>query len=84
MCHRRSFLKLALGCVGMIINRRLIMTIFDPAPVKVQAAVRTMLLSLIILDASIVLLASPNRWYAVAVALLVLPAQFLGRFLAMT
>jgi 4-hydroxybenzoate polyprenyltransferase len=75
---------LALGCIGVIINRRLVMTIADPIPAKVQAAVRTMLLSLIILDASILLVATENRWGAIAVALLVIPAQLLGRFLAMT
>ncbi len=81
---RRVRAALALGLVGLVINRRLLAALFDPAPAKVQAAIRTMLLSLIMLDATLVFFVRENSAYAVSVALLLIPATFLSRFLAVT
>ncbi len=75
---------LALGFIGVIINRRLIVAIADPVPGKVQAAIRTMLLSLVMLDASLVFFVQPDRNDAILVALLLIPATLLGRLLAIT
>jgi 4-hydroxybenzoate polyprenyltransferase len=75
---------LILGAIGVIINRRLATAVFDPNPKKVQASIRTMLMSLVMLDATIVFFANDNRMYAFAVVLLLLPAQALVRFLAVT
>jgi 4-hydroxybenzoate polyprenyltransferase len=75
---------LALGFIGVIINRRLIVAIADPVAGKVQASIRTMLLSLIMLDASLVFFVQPDRNYAIFVALLLIPATLLGRLLAIT
>jgi 4-hydroxybenzoate polyprenyltransferase len=75
---------LALGLIAVVINRRLITALFDPVPAKVQAAVRTMLLSLIMLDASLVFFVQEDQRYAIAVALLLIPATLLGRLLAIT
>jgi 4-hydroxybenzoate polyprenyltransferase len=75
---------LALGFIGIIINRRLLAAVFDPSPAKVQMSIKTMLLSLIILDASLVCFVQEERMYAIAVALLLIPATFLSRMLAIT
>jgi 4-hydroxybenzoate polyprenyltransferase len=83
--HPRSWnTALALGVIGLIINRRLIVAVADPIPGKVQAAIRTMLLSLIMLDASLVFFFQPDRNYSIWVAFLLLPAVFLGKRLAIT
>lgn len=75
---------LALGCIGMIINRRLVVALSEPVPAKVQAAVKTMLLSLIMLDATLVFFVQEDRTYAFAIVALLIPAQILARFLAVT
>jgi 4-hydroxybenzoate polyprenyltransferase len=75
---------LLLAAIGVIINRRLTTAIFDPSPAKVQASVRMLLMSLVMLDASMVFFVNENRLYAFAVVLLLVPAQALARFLAVT
>lgn len=75
---------LALGVIGVIINRRLVAALSDPAPLKVQAAVRTMLMSLVMLDATVVFFVQEDRTYAFAVVALLIPAQIFARFLAVT
>lgn len=75
---------LILAAIGVIINRRVTSAIFDPVPAKVQASVRSLLMSLVMLDASLVFFANENRMYAFAVALLIIPAQALARYLAVT
>ncbi len=82
--ERQTQAALALGMIALIINRRLFTALFDPVPGKVQPAVRTMLLSLIMLDASLVFYVQENQAYAIFVALLLIPATLLGRFLAIT
>jgi 4-hydroxybenzoate polyprenyltransferase len=82
--HRSWNAALALGCIGVVINRRLIVAIADPIPAKVQASIRTMLLSLIMLDASLVFFVQFDRNYSILVAMLLLPAVFLGKRLAIT
>ncbi len=84
MAQRSWNTALALGFIGIIINRRLLAAVIDPSPAKVQASIRTMLLSIIILDASLVFFVQEDRLYAIAVALLLLPATFLSRMLAIT
>ena len=81
---RQTRAVLALGLIAVVINRRLITALFDPVPAKVQAAVRTMLLSLIMLDASLVFFVQEDQRYAIALALLLIPATLLGRLLAIT
>jgi 4-hydroxybenzoate polyprenyltransferase len=75
---------LAVGFIGIIINRRLLAAVLEPSPAKVQGSIKTMLLSLIILDASLVFFVQEDRLYAIAVALLLIPATFLSRMLAIT
>ncbi len=81
---RQTRAALVLGLIAVVVNRRLITALFDPIPAKVQAAVRTMLLSLIMLDASLVFFIQEDQRYAIAVALLLIPAILLGRLLAIT
>jgi 4-hydroxybenzoate polyprenyltransferase len=75
---------LALGIIGVIINRRLLAALSDPIPAKVQMGVRTMLMSLVMLDATLVFFVQEDRTYAFAVVALLIPAQILARFLAVT
>jgi len=75
---------LALGFIGVIINRRLLTAVIDPSPAKVQASIKTMLLSLIVLDASLVFFVQEDPHYAIGVVLLLFPAVILSRVLAIT
>jgi 4-hydroxybenzoate polyprenyltransferase len=75
---------LAMGLIALVVNRRLFTALFDPVPAKVQGAVRTMLLSIIMLDATLVFFAREDGTYAIVVALLLIPATLLGRVLAIT
>jgi hypothetical protein len=82
--QRQTQAALALGMIALVINRRLFTALFDPVPAKVQAAIRTMLLSVIMLDAALVFFVQENQTNAITVALLLIPATLLGRFLAIT
>ncbi len=75
---------LLLGIIILTINRRLIAAYFDPVPEKVQPAVKMLLLSLILLDATIVLLKTGNLVYAMVTATLLIPAYVLGRWIPLT
>jgi 4-hydroxybenzoate polyprenyltransferase len=75
---------LAIGLIALVVNRRLFTALFDPVPAKVQGAIRTMLLSIIMLDATLVFFAREDSTYAIVVALLLIPATLLGRVLAIT
>ena len=66
------------------INRRLVAAVSDPVPKTVQSAVRTMILSLIVLDAAIVLIATRDPVLAIATVALLLPAALLGRWVFVT
>ncbi|MEX0715054.1 MAG: UbiA family prenyltransferase [Planctomycetaceae bacterium] len=76
-----------LGVIALSIDLRLFAAIGNPSPAHVQAAVRTMLLSLVMLDAALVWFAVKNEdapLYALATATLVIPALIVGRFMKMT
>lgn len=70
--------------VAVTINRRLLQAIGNPSPYFVQAAVKLMLVSIITLDATVVLASTGALVPAVAVALLIIPAFYLGRWLYLT
>lgn len=70
--------------IALTIDRRLLQAIQNPSPTYVQAAVKLMLLSIITLDATIVLAATGAFAPALAVALLIVPAMFIGRWLYLT
>jgi len=77
---------LLLGVIILTINRRLFAAIADPAPPKVQTAIRTMLMSLIMLDASLIYfkLGPEGAAFAIATALLLVPSVLLGRWMSVT
>lgn len=70
----------------LIINFRLSNAIVEPLPVRVQTAIKTMLLAIPIWNATLVaVVLGPNSVvWAVGVGLLVVPAAFVGRFLKLT
>jgi 4-hydroxybenzoate polyprenyltransferase len=75
---------LCLGAIIALINRLPILAIRDPRPERVQAAIRVMLTSLILLDATLVFIQTEDTLPALVIAALLIPATFLGRFIFMT
>ena len=73
-----------LAVISLTIIRRLLRAISDPEPARVQTAIKTMLLSLVMLDATLVLFATGTPALAIAVALLMVPAFLLSRWIPMT
>ncbi len=73
-----------LAVISLTIFRRLLAGISDPSPERVQLAVKVMLLSLVTLDATIVLFVTSNRTYAILTAALIIPARLLARRIPMT
>lgn len=73
-----------LAVIAITIMRRLLRAISRPEPALVQTAIKTMLLSLITLDATLVLFATGTPALAIAVALLMVPAFLLSRYIPMT
>jgi 4-hydroxybenzoate polyprenyltransferase len=82
----RSAVLLALAIIVLTINRRLAVAVAQPVPERVQPAIRTMLLSIIVLDATLIAcrLGPSGIGYAVVTILLLIPAMFLGRWIRMT
>lgn len=70
----------------LIINFRLSNAIVEPLPARVQAAIKTMLLAIPIWNATLVavVLGPQCIVWAAGMALLVVPAAFIGRFLKLT
>jgi len=75
---------LALAVIALIINRRLVKTLFDPVPEKVQPAVKGMLMSLVVLDGMMVFFKTGSPEYALATVALLAPALLLGRWIFVT
>lgn len=69
----RTYYPILIGLVGLTVLNRAISGIMRPVSRRVQLAVRHALLSLILLDASVVLMWA-GTWYGVAVVILMLPA----------
>ena len=77
---------LVLGMIALTINRRILFALQLPEPETVQAGVRMMLLSVIMLDATCIYfkLGDPGMNYAAATACLVIPSLILGKWMSMT
>lgn len=75
---------LAWGIVLLVINRGALLALTEPSPKRVQTAVKTMIQWLIMIDAVAVYAVSGNAVYALAVAVLLFPAMFLGRWIFVT
>lgn len=68
---------------GVMILRRALVAVFDPAPAYVQAAVKHCLLTYVMLTACVVLAVRGGYW-AVAVVALLIPTVLLGRWVYST
>ena len=66
------------------INRRLVQAILSPVPQNVQIAVKTMLMSYVMLNAILVFVWTANPQYAILTAALLLPTILLSRWMAVT
>lgn len=74
-----------LAAIALTINRRMLSAIAAPVPSAVQGAVRTLLLSIITLDAAMIFAKTGNIMLAAAVATgLLVPALLIGRAIRMT
>ena len=80
-----------LGVVGFTVNRRVIEALKNPSPVTVQGSIKVMLLSLVMIDATLIYWflntpdgASYGAAHAVATSALVIPAMLLSRVIPMT
>ncbi|TXT26985.1 MAG: 4-hydroxybenzoate octaprenyltransferase [Planctomycetota bacterium] len=77
----------ALGILAMILftlDRRLAVAIAQPSPQHVQLAVKVLLLSLVMLDATLIYAFNGNVELAMATVALLIPAIGLSRLIAMT
>ena len=75
----------AIGVVTVTIQRRLARAIRNPSPAMVQTAIKTMLLSLVVLDAIVVQYVTyPESSYAIGTVSLLVPALLLARRIPMT
>jgi 4-hydroxybenzoate polyprenyltransferase len=81
---QRETALFVLAVISMTIVRRLLRAISQPEPARVQTAIKTMLLSLIMLDATLVFFATGTPELAIGVALLMIPAFLLARWIPMT
>lgn len=72
------------GMIALMIDVRVVAAAAEPSPRRVQAAVKAMLLAIIILDATAVLAQTGERSLAVGTAALVVPALLLGRWVYVT
>lgn len=79
---RKSALILAI--ITLIIDRRILTSVMDPTPERVQATVRTMLMSVISLNAIVIYHATGSVPLTIGIAAMLLPAMFLGRFMTIT
>lgn len=77
----------ALGILAMILltlDRRLAVAITQPSPQHVQLAIKVLLLSLVMLDATLIYAFNGNVEMAMATVALLIPAIGLSRLIAMT
>ena len=75
---------LSLAVVALIIDRRLLFAVLTPDAAHVQRAMKTMLLSLVILDATLVYCKTGDPWIAAGVIALLVPSLLLSRWLYVT
>ena len=84
--ENRTAVLVAMAVIVLTINRRLAAAISQPVPQRVQPAIRTMLLSIIVLDATLIAhrLGADGAGYAIATVALLIPAMLLGRWIRLT
>ena len=72
-----------IALIAALVGRRCVRAVFDPAPGKVQAAVRHCIFSLVVLDAAVVFVVG-GLAPAVMILLLLVPTMFLGKWVYST
>jgi 4-hydroxybenzoate polyprenyltransferase len=72
--------------VALIINRKLSLALSDPQPKSVQLAVKTMILSIITLDAVLIYARAgqPAMWHVLGVVMLLIPSMLLSKWIKVT
>lgn len=73
-----------LAAIISIIDGRILGSVLQPSPGRVQATVKTLLMSLMSLNAIIIFHATGSPELAVGVIAMLLPAMYLGRFMSIT
>lgn len=77
-----------LGVIAFTLNRRALAAVFNPEPLQVQVTIKLLLLSYVMLCATLVYWTMPpesyGMWHALATAALIAPATILSRFIPMT
>ena len=73
-----------LAVILVIVNRRMAAALSNPTPQFVQTAVKTMLLTLVVLDATLIYFHTAEAVYAIATLALLIPALTLGRWIFIT
>lgn len=74
----------AIAAVIAVIDGRVLGSLLIPSPARVQATVKTLLMSLVTLNAIIIFHATGTPALAIAVMALLLPAMYLGRWMTIT
>jgi 4-hydroxybenzoate polyprenyltransferase len=77
-------IAIVLALISATIDRRLLTAWYDPSAPNVRLAIKTCLLSLVFLDAALVVFFTGQPWYGAAVLTLLIPSLLLSRVLAMT
>lgn len=75
---------LLLGFITMNLSARMVLAIQDPVPPKIIAGIRTSLLSLVFINASLVLALTGSTVGAVATAALIVPATIVRKWIPLT
>ncbi|MEK6235220.1 MAG: hypothetical protein N2C14_10935, partial [Planctomycetales bacterium] len=83
VASRIDLWRMLLLILAFVVGRRCVTAILRPEPAQVQAAVKQCIMTLVLLDASVVLVVRDAYW-AVAVACLLIPAVLLGRWVYST
>lgn len=74
----------ALAAIALIVGRRMLGAIQDPTPHRIQSTIKTMLLSIVTIDAVMVYSRTGNISYAILTVALIIPAMVLSKRIAMT
>lgn len=80
----RSTPMILLAVITLTVVRRLVTAIIEPAPDNVQLAIKIMLLSLVMLDAMLVVFTTGQPMLGVMTAALLVPAFVLAKWIPMT
>lgn len=75
---------LSLAVMALILNRRLLTTMFQPTPERVQMSVKILLYSYVLLEATLIYSKTNDPTLAMAAASLLVPAVLIGRWISIT